>query len=257
MAVVPHDQHILLAQGFGAFHPVALALAARQDRVADGLEGLGHQGRADGAGRIAAAEGQQAAAPAHRHRRFRQQVAHQIEDVFQVVGLPQAGNRMGDQARHILFAQADRPADAGVEGGVLGERHRDHPFGDVRLDQHRRVRVAAARQRIADEQAGVGPGRLGQVLDGHADPPIALDQQHVAGTHDGTQPAQIDNGKGLVGVAPRLVQECGQPPSDLLRQPVEHGPPPLVSCPSHSRRPGGPANLTSGALFRPQTGLRP
>src|SRR4030065_1436161 len=87
-AVVADMQY--LAHGVVVRAGIRTTLDARQDRVTDGLEGLCDERRANGAGRVAAAECQHAPAPTHRHRRYREQVACQGDDVTQVGGMAEA-----------------------------------------------------------------------------------------------------------------------------------------------------------------------
>ena len=75
----------------------------RQDGVVDGLERLSDQGRANRACGIAAAELDETSAPTQRNRRRRQQVASQIEDIAQIVAMPQTLKNMQDQLLPILF----------------------------------------------------------------------------------------------------------------------------------------------------------
>ena len=65
--------------------PAARLRDLGQDRIAHGAERLRDQRRADQPRRIARAERDQAPAPALRHRQ-RQQIAHQVDDVLQIVG---------------------------------------------------------------------------------------------------------------------------------------------------------------------------
>ena len=58
------------------------------------------------------------AAPAPRNRQ-RQQVAHQVGDVLEVVVEADALGRIGADLRAIVLAQSDRSADAGVEAAYF------------------------------------------------------------------------------------------------------------------------------------------
>jgi hypothetical protein len=91
--------------------PAARERDLRQDRIVDGAERFRDQRRADQPRRIARAERDQAAAPALRHRQ-RQEIAHQIDDILQIVGEADALDRAGAHQRAIRLGQADRPADA-------------------------------------------------------------------------------------------------------------------------------------------------
>lgn len=79
-----------------------------QERVAQRLEQLGNECRADGARRVAAAQRQRAPPPVHRQVRQRQQVAAQIEQVAQVIAPAQARRGGGYEPLDLIkrFAQA-------------------------------------------------------------------------------------------------------------------------------------------------------
>ena len=79
-----------------------------QDRIAQRLEQLGNECRADGARWVAAAQRQRAPPPVHRQVRQRQQVAAQIEQVAQVIAPAQARRGGGYEPLDLIkrFAQA-------------------------------------------------------------------------------------------------------------------------------------------------------
>ena len=88
-----------------------LARDNRQDRIADGVEGLRDQGRADRARGVAAAEGDQAAPQARRHR-DRKEVPREVQDVLQVVLVAKPLHRILNHALAVLRGQVDRTANA-------------------------------------------------------------------------------------------------------------------------------------------------
>ena len=98
--------------------PAAGELDLGQDRIAHGAERIRDQRRADQPRRIARAERDQAPAPALRHRQ-RQQIAQQIDDVFEIIGKADALDGVGADDRAIRFGQADRPADPGVKPACI------------------------------------------------------------------------------------------------------------------------------------------
>ena len=63
--------------------------------------------------------------------------------------------------------------------------------------------------RVADVERRVRPGRLGQVLDRHRDPAVALDEQHVPGLQHPAQRRDVGVGEGL-RPRRRLVELAGE-----------------------------------------------
>jgi hypothetical protein len=90
----------------------------RQDRVPHGTERLGYQGRTDQPRRIARAKCEHAAAPALRHGQ-RKQIAHQIDDVLEIVGKADPLDGVGAHALAVGLGQTDRSADARMEAEYL------------------------------------------------------------------------------------------------------------------------------------------
>src|SRR5450631_2918590 len=82
----------------------------REDRIVDALECFCDQRRADRAGWIAAAEGEEPASPPRRDRRSRHQVAGEIPDMLHVILITDAFPRKRDHPRDLGVAQSDRPA---------------------------------------------------------------------------------------------------------------------------------------------------
>jgi hypothetical protein len=61
--------------------------------------------------------------------------------------------------RRSSLGEPDRPANSGVEGGVLGQRDSDAALPHLDLDQALGLLAGRNRaQRIADVEGGVGPG---------------------------------------------------------------------------------------------------
>ena len=216
----------------------------RQDRIAHVLERLRDQRRADDPGRMAGAERHHAAAPALRDRQ-RQQIAHQVDDVLQVVVEADALRGIGADARPVFVGQAGRPADAGMKAGIFRQGCCDHAFADIGFDQHQRLAVRGGA--IADRpdiKRGMRPGRLRQVLDDAGNVVVAFDEDHVAGLERCEQRRGIGRREGLVALR-RLFQIAGENAPDSVRH--ETHVPPL------SRRPDAQADAcfpVRGFFFR-------
>ena len=165
---------------------------------------------------MAGAERHHAPAPALRHRQ-RKQIAHQVDDVLEVVVEADALGGVGADARAVVVGQPDRPADAGVKAGIFRQRRADHALADIGLDQHQRlaVRGVAVADR-PDIERGMRPGRLREILDDAGDVVVAFDQQHVAGLERGAQRLRIARREGLVALR-RLLQIAGDGSPDPAR----------------------------------------
>src|SRR5216684_5794400 len=85
-----------------------------QDRIANALEGLSDECRADQSARIAGTERYHSAAPALRNRQ-RHHVTDQIDDVLQVVGAAKPLDDIGAHLCAILVGEPDRTAYSGVK----------------------------------------------------------------------------------------------------------------------------------------------
>ncbi|KAG1249950.1 hypothetical protein G6F68_013062 [Rhizopus microsporus] len=126
-AVVPHMKN--LGHTAGAHRVLRRhGLDQRQDRIANRLESLGDQRRADGAGGVAAAQAEHATAPTHRHRRRGQQISGQVDHVLQVVLMAQPSHRRADQGVNLGSGQAHGPAHSGMQIGELGHADQTHAF---------------------------------------------------------------------------------------------------------------------------------
>ena len=175
--------------------------------------------------------------PAHRHRRRRHEVAQQVGDVLHVVALAEALHHEVDQPRPVLRRQPVRPADPRVVELVLRQRRRDAALPEVDLDQAQRLAVRRdPAERVADVERRVRPGRLGQVLDRHRDPAVALDEQHVARLQHPPERRDVGVGEGLRrpatarracgrGSGPADPPRCPAPPSS---HPLTPAAPPLT-----------------------------
>ena len=142
---------------------------ARVTRAGSGsalLEGFGDQRRADRARRIARAEGDQAAAPAHRYRRRRHEIAQQVEDVLHVVLQAEAFDTM--KLMTVSRSSGDRPLARQMR--VLKARYFDSGAATQPSPRLTSIRAAApavrrASQHVADVERRMRPGRLRQILD--------------------------------------------------------------------------------------------
>jgi hypothetical protein len=189
-----------------------------QDRVADLLVGLGDQGRADGARRIAGAEGDEAATPAHRHRRCRQEIAQHVEDVLQVVFQAELAEHEGDDRITVLGRQPAGPADAGIVGAVARQRHGHAAFAERHLDEARPLgAVLGLGHGVAHIEGGMRPGRLGEVFDRRRDLLVAFDQQDVAGLQRAAQRLRVGGRIGFVAGG-FVLQPGRQPATEPVQQ---------------------------------------
>jgi hypothetical protein len=89
---------------------------------------------------VAGAERNQPTAPALRHRQ-RKEIAHEIDDILEIVGEADPLDRVGTHTRAIGLGQTDRPADPCMKADIFGERRRYHALTDIGLDQHVRLAV--------------------------------------------------------------------------------------------------------------------
>ena len=188
-----------------------------QDRIADGVERLCDQRRADDLGGIAGAERDHSPSPALRDRQ-RNQKAHQIENVLGVVAEADPVDGVAAHRGAVFVAEADRPAQPCVIGKIFRQRRRGHSLADIGLDQDMRFAVGLGRAvDRADEQRGMRPGRLRQVFDDAGNPVVALDQHDVAGLHDAAQMFGIARREWLI--ARHLLLKV---PRDPLADGIEH-----------------------------------
>ena len=200
-----------------------------QDRIAHGAERVRDQRRADQPRRIARAERDHAPAPALRHRQ-RQQIAHQVDDVLDVIGEADAGEGIGAHCGAVVRGQADRPADAGVEAKIFRQRRRYYAFADIGLDQNVRlaVRAALAFDR-PDIERRMRPRRLREIFDDAGDVVVALDQEHIAGRQRLAQSVRVARRERLIA-AHRLLKIAGdQLPEAIAHSTHEPLPAPVAS----------------------------
>jgi hypothetical protein len=74
-----------------------------------------------------------------------------MSKILHVVFQPEPGQHEVDHLLAVFRRQAVGPADAGVVGAVLGQRHRNAAFSEIDFDQSRPLRaVGGLGQRIAD-----------------------------------------------------------------------------------------------------------
>jgi hypothetical protein len=141
--------------------PAARQRDLGQDGIVNGTERLRNQCRTNQPRWIAGTERNQPPAPALRHRQ-RKEIAHEIDDILEIVGEADPLDRVGTHTRAISLGQTDWPADPGMKADIFGERRRYHALTDIGLDQH--VRLAVLRDAAEDRpniERRVRPGRLG------------------------------------------------------------------------------------------------
>ncbi|KAG0924775.1 hypothetical protein G6F32_013785 [Rhizopus arrhizus] len=117
--------------------------------------------------------------------------------------MAQPSHRRADQGVNLGSGQAHGPAHSAT----------GPPFGIGR---------PAGR---ADKQCRVRPGGLGQVLDGHADPALTFDQQHVAGLqarHEKVWIGRRGHAMHMVGPTEVAAQSFSTAARDAV-QDVSHG----------------------------------
>ena len=204
----------------------------RQDGVADTLEGLGDERGADRPRGLTAAQREHAPAKARGYRRGGQQVAREVKDVLEIVLVAHARHGIGNDGLAILRAQADGAADAGVHAVVFGQRRGDHTMLGVRLDEHGRIIRRPADHAGADVERGMRPGGLGQVLDGGADPAVALHEQDVAGAQGLCQSLGGVGGGRPVG-GHLGIEVARNQPADTAQDPVCHEVASVSGTPAH------------------------
>jgi len=90
----------------------------RQDRIAHGFERLCDERRADDARGVARTKRHHSAAPTLGHRQ-REQVAHEVDDILEVVVEADSLGRISADACAILAVELRRTADAGVKACVF------------------------------------------------------------------------------------------------------------------------------------------
>ena len=188
-----------------------------QDRILYGAERLGDERRADQPRWIARAERYQPPPPPLRHRQ-RQQEAHQIDDILEVIRKTDAAGGIGAHGRAVRLGQPDRTADAGVKLNIFRQRRRNHALADIGFDEH--VRLTVFRHATGDRphiQRRMRPGRLGQILDDAGNIVVAFDQEHVAAHERMTQGVRIARRERLIAVH-RLLQITGDKPTNAIEQ---------------------------------------
>ena len=107
--------------------------------------------------------------------------------------------------------------------------HADQPdaFPQVGFEEAARPPLLVERAaRSTHVEGRMGPGGLGQVLDGDAEARLPFDEQHVAGLEAGHEAVRIGGCRHAMGVV-RTGEIAAQPLADPARQGVEdsrHGP---------------------------------
>ena len=128
---------------FQDFPPGSFAVEPRdfrQDRVAHSFEGLCDKRRADDARGMTGAERDHAAAPTLRQR-HREKIAHEIDDVLEVVVEANSLGCVGADACTIFIIELGRAANAGVETGIFRQRRGDDALSDIGFYQDQRFAV--------------------------------------------------------------------------------------------------------------------
>ncbi len=129
-----------------ALEQAQAAVLAPVDEGQDGkvhlAEGLGQQGRTDGAGGVTGVVLEERRAPAPWKDRPRQEKAGQVQELAQVVVVSQAPDGVAENLLGVVGGNALGPADAQVVLLVLGEGRDDGAFTQHRLDDELFLRIA-------------------------------------------------------------------------------------------------------------------
>src|SRR5260370_785952 len=152
----------------------------RENRIADGLESLRDKSGADESSRVARTKRNHPSAPVLRDRQ-RNEIAHEIHDIPEVIVEPDAFDGIAADALAVLQAEAKRPADASMVRGIFRKRRRHDALADFGLDEH--VGFPVMRLGPIDRpyiKRGVRPRRLCQVPDDASNPAITLHQADVS-----------------------------------------------------------------------------
>ncbi len=151
-AVMPNLEY--LGAAAGAFRAIGgTAGDMRQNRITHGLEALRNQGRADGPGRIAAAQGQQAASPALTEPVASESGNGRDRRHLQIVPITDAPAGVVDEAPTIVVRQPDRATDPAMRALEDGKADSANPVDDIGLDEAQGSTVLVAFPRYRRRKA--------------------------------------------------------------------------------------------------------
>jgi hypothetical protein len=202
-----------------------------------------------------AAQRERLALPLTRENRHPQQVDGQVDDVAQVVARTDRRHCVVENLGQVVGAQAVRAAQTDVEIRVLGQRRRHDSAVDEGFDENVPRLVAEAVDRqipnlapaadeiVADEERGVGPRALGEVLDHCRDTLIALHQQDVALADAPLEALHVVVAAQLIG-GEGLREKAG----DALGQPVSKTHDSLSKRPARKSGPQNPFGDCAGIV---------
>ena len=196
------------------------ALDGGQDGILHAPKRLRDQSRADCACGLSRTQSNHAAAPTRRHRRCRQQVAGEIEDVAHVVLRAEARQHEAQDIFPIGIGEPDRPTDARMEALVLRQRHRRASVDRSDLDEHARLAVGVRLQHLPHVEGSMGPRRLRQVLDGGREFAATCYEQHVCRTQRASKRRWIGGDKRLFAgnFAPQTLCQPSAKPIESCRR---------------------------------------
>ena len=107
--------------------------------------------------------------------------------------MPQALHNERDGCMPVFLGEIDGSTNSGIESCVLAQRYLDHTFDQVGFHQTTNPVLIPA-----SVKTDMGPGGLGEVLDGRAHPAITLHQQQVTGLQVVEQLFLAQHGKTFV-----------------------------------------------------------
>ncbi len=180
------------------------------------LESLRDQRRADGTGRIAAAERDHAPAKLRWDGRGRQQITREVDDVLEIVAMSKTGNRETGDGAAFFLVEPDWPANSRRHAGERRDADAVNAIHEICFDEAVCGVGKSAIAVRADIKSGVRPGRLRQIFDRRADLRIALNQQHVPGLEAGEQPIRWSGRRSPVDMA-LPAQKARKGTTDLFR----------------------------------------
>ena len=134
-------------------HNLALIFARDigQNRISHRLESARNQGRANGLRRLTAAQCNHASPPTHRHGRLRQKVTRQIDNVFDVIRLPDGIDNIVADDIAVSLGNQFGTANAGIVAEIFGQRGGDNAIGQISFHQSGGVVVFIAQPGLAPD----------------------------------------------------------------------------------------------------------
>jgi hypothetical protein len=148
----------------------------REDGVANGLEGLSNERRANGSSGIATPERNHSATPSHRYWRRGNQVTNEIDNIPQVILVTNSICRVGDYAPYLIIRQSNRAANPTVKSAERIDSNSADAFDHIGFYESG---LSTVTRIIADEQCGVRPSRLREKFDRRADTASSFNEQNV------------------------------------------------------------------------------